>query len=196
MRRGEGKRGGGGGSLGAGGGERRRGWMMKLTRMTFPSIWPSCMKSMAFCASPCSSYSTCANPLGRFTALSMASSTFFSLPYVEKISFKCSSVTLRVKFPTTKRVAPPSFSLAFAPFSLLLLASRISTSPPSDGLRLSTACCFSLGGGGEGEREEGLLDLLELPDEEELEELLEEEELDGEEERAIVRVGRWRRSSA
>ena len=41
--------------------------------------------------------------LGRLTTLSIASSTLFSLPKVPKISFTCSSVTLRVKWPTCSR---------------------------------------------------------------------------------------------
>mmetsp|Transcript_9857 Transcript_9857/g.24608 ORF Transcript_9857/g.24608 Transcript_9857/m.24608 type:complete len:389 (-) Transcript_9857:78-1244(-) len=167
---------GGGGSLAGGGGERLRGWMMKLTLTTLPSIWPSCMWSMAFCASSIDEYSTCANPRGRFTALSMASSTDTSLPKVPKISCKCSSVTLRVRLPTTRRVVASSLAtrlsaILTSPFCLPPLAPSRVGGGDLDGPELVLPDDFDV---------DGEDDLLRLPeDPEEREGLLDPDDRDG-----------------
>lgn len=129
-RGGEGSR-GGGGSLGGGGGGGLssffRNW--KATLMIFPSNWPPFKKSIALTASECRSYSTTAVPFGRFTVLSMFTSATMIGPYVLKISFKWSSLTLRVRLLTIRRVAPFSSLSLIASALFLVSASSISMSP-------------------------------------------------------------------
>lgn len=58
----------------------------KRAVITLPSICPPSMAMRAFSASSCFSNSTYANPRGRFTFLSIAISTLFTVPNVPKIS--------------------------------------------------------------------------------------------------------------